>query len=183
VGCAAFAASCVLAVGVAQAWADPPTPVAAGPDASPPPAAAAPARSVEGQVRSAPDRGPFAALWVVPFATYHFQGAGADGLYRVGFLQNGYAPVSGSPLLTLQRTQRFLLDVEVDARWRFNKMGTLSAGGGVGVVNDWVDTTSMSGLTWNTATDQQWRLRPLIGVTLARRSRRGGSVASPPSVR
>jgi hypothetical protein len=198
VGCAVLAASCVLAVGLAQAWADPPTPAATGADASPPPVAAAPgsaapvvagptaspspAAAASGstavaQVRAAPpDRGAFSALWVVPFATHHFQGAGSEvgfryrwlvGRYRIGFLQNGYAPVSGSPLFTLERTQRLFLDLEVDARWRFSKVGTLSAGGGVGIINDWVDITSMSGLTWTTATDQQWHIRPLVGVTLA----------------
>ena len=32
-------------------------------------------------------------------------------------------------------------------------MATLAAGGGVGIINDWVDTTSMRGLAWTTTTD------------------------------
>ena len=124
----------------------------------------------------APDRGGFAGVWVAPFATHHFQGAGWDGgyhdrwvagQYRVGILQNGYEPVSGSRLLTLDRTQRFFLDLEIDLRWRFNKVGSLAVGGGVGVISDFVDTTSMSGLAWTTTTDSQWHVRPVLGLTEA----------------
>jgi hypothetical protein len=123
-----------------------------------------------------PDRSMFAALWVTPFATNHFQGAGTEvgfryrwliGLYRIGFLQNGYEPVSGTPLLTLERTQRLSLDLEVNARWRFSKKATLAAGGGIGILNDWVDVTSMNGLAWTTATDDRLHVRPLVGITLA----------------
>jgi hypothetical protein len=121
------------------------------------------------------DRGAFTGLWVVPLATHHFQGAGWDGgyyhqwlsgQYRLGFVQNGYAPSSGAPLLTLERTQRFFIDLEVDARWRFRRGQTLSIGGGVSVMDEFVDTTSMSGVAWTTTTDLQWHVRPLVGLTL-----------------
>lgn len=59
------------------------------------------------------------------------------------------------------------MDLEVDARWRINKRATLAAGGGIGILDDWVDITSMSGLTWTTVTDDRWRVRPLLGLTLA----------------
>ncbi|HLK92682.1 MAG TPA: hypothetical protein VKZ18_22505 [Polyangia bacterium] len=95
---------------------------------------------------------------------YHFRWLA--GRYRVGFLQNGYAPISGPPLLTLDRTQRLLLDLELDARWQINKGQTLAAGGGVGVLNDVVDTTSMNGVDWTTVTDDRWHVRPLLGLTL-----------------
>ncbi len=88
------------------------------------------------------------------------------GHYRVGILQNGYEPVSDAPLLTLDRTQRFFLDLEVDARWRFNKAQTIAVGGGFGVLDDEVDTTSMNGLTWTTMSDSRWHVRPLVGLTL-----------------
>jgi hypothetical protein len=138
--------------------------------------------SPNAQSSPAPERGAFTGLWVVPFATHHFQGAGWDlgyhykwlaGQYRIGFLQNGYEPVSGAPLLTLTRAQRFFLDLELDARWRLNRVETLALGGGVGIVNEWVDTTSMSGLAWTTATDVQWHVRPLVGLTLTWASFRG----------
>jgi hypothetical protein len=138
--------------------------------------------SPNAQSSPAPERGVFTGLWVVPFATHHFQGAGWDGgyyykrlagQYRLGFLQNGYEPVSGAPLLTLTRAQRFFLDLELDARWRLNRVETLALGGGVGIVNEWVDTTSMSGLSWTTATDVQWHVRPLVGLTLTWASFRG----------
>jgi hypothetical protein len=59
------------------------------------------------------------------------------------------------------------LDLEVDARWKFNSRGTLAAGGGVGIIDDWEDVTSMSGLTWTTVSDNHWSVRPLVGLTLA----------------
>src|SRR6185312_3467746 len=105
----------------------------------PPPATVPPAGTVKTPSQPAPDRGAFGGLWVVPFATHHFQGAGWDGgyhgrwisgQYRVGLLQNGYEPVSGSPALTLQRVQQFFLEVELDARCRFYKTATLALGGG-----------------------------------------------------
>jgi hypothetical protein len=156
---------CCAAVAVAapRAWADDPAPVqpAVGSTAPPP----APA-----------DRGRFAALWVVPLASRHFQGAGLEagyrfqwiaGVYRIGFVQNGYEPVSGAPLLALERTNRILLDLEIDLRWRFANMGTIAAGGGVGFLNDNRDITSMSGTSWTTVHDDRWRVRPLLGATLA----------------
>ena len=144
----------------------------AAPRATGPPALQAPVQPVP----SPPDRGRFAALWAVPFATHHLQGAGLEagyryrwivGLYRIGFVQNGYEPISGSPLLALQRTQMLFLDLEVDARWQFSKGVTLAVGGGAGVIDDRVDITSMSGLTWTAVTDNRWSVRPLVAVTLA----------------
>ena len=38
-------------------------------------------------------------------------------------------------------------------------------GGGVGVINGYADTTSMSGRAWTTATDVQWHVRPLVVLT------------------
>jgi hypothetical protein len=123
-----------------------------------------------------PDRGRFAALWVAPFATHRFQGAGLEagyryrwlaGVYRLGFLQSGYAPPEGStPLLTLERTQRLLLELEVGAQWRFHDQGTLAIGGGAAFLGDRVDISSMNGATWTTVTDERDRFRPLVGVTL-----------------
>ena len=86
-------------------------------------------------------RGVFAGLWVAPIATNQFQGAGLElgyryrwlaGLYRVGFLQNGYAPLNDpNPVLALvERTQRIFLELELDGQWRVNDQVTVAAGGG-----------------------------------------------------
>ena len=130
--------------------------------------------SPSAQLSPVTERGVFTGLWVVPIATHHFQGAGWDsgyfhkwlaGQYPLGLVQNGYEPVSSAPLLTLERTQRFFIDLEVDARWRFSRAQTLAVGGGVAVMSEFVDTTSMSGLAWTTATDVRWHVRPLVGLT------------------
>ncbi len=123
------------------------------------------------------DRGSFAALWVAPLATNRFQGSGVEagyryhwlaGLYRLGFLQNGYAPPEGStPLLTLERTQRLLVELEVDGQWRFHDQVTLGIGGGAAFLGDRVDISSTNGTGWTTATDGRGRIRPLVSATLA----------------
>ena len=87
--------------------------------------------------------------------------------YRAGFLQNGYAPISGAPLLALERTQRFFLELEADARWRFNRMGTLALGGGVAILDDSVDITSMNGAAWTTVTDLRSHACPVVGLMMA----------------
>ena len=140
---------------------------------APPPAAIAPAPA------PAPpsDRGHFAALWVAPIATHQFQGAGVEvgyryrwlaGLYRLGFLQNGYAPPNDlTPVLALERTQRMFLDLELDGQWRFRDQVTLAAGGGAALLDDRVGIASTNGVTWTTKTDIRVRVRPLLSVTLA----------------
>jgi hypothetical protein len=137
--------------------------------ASAQPAAAPPAQS-------APDRGPFGALWVMPIGTHWFQGAGLEAgyrygwfapLYRVGFIQNGYEPISGSPILALDRTRRLFLDLEIDAQFEFSARAALALGAGVGVLDDTVDITSMNGFAWTTVSDKRWRVRPLLGLMFA----------------
>jgi len=125
------------------------------------------------------DRGRFAALWVAPIATQRFQGAGVEagyryhwfvGLYRLGFLQNGYAPLSEevSPVLALQRTQRLLLEVEVGGQWRFGDQFSMGIGGGAALLGDRVDISSTTnGSTWTTVTDGRGRIRPMASVTMA----------------
>ncbi len=119
------------------------------------------------------DRGRFAAIWVAPLATHQFQGAGFEagyrfhwlaGLYRLGFLQNGYAPSND---LTLERTQRVFLDLELDGQWRYRDAVTLAVGGGAVFIGDRVDIASMNGLTWATTTDERGKVRPLVNVSLA----------------
>jgi hypothetical protein len=175
VRCTTFLVCCAFAGGAPSAWGEPPTPAAAEPQPAAPPTAAPPENSANAPKPPPVDRGGFLGLWVAPWATDHFQGAGWDGgyhdrwiagQYRVGFLQNGYEPVSGTPLLTLDRTQRLLLDLEVDLRWRFSKVQTLVLGGGIGIIDDYVDTTSMSGLAWSTTSVDQWHVRPLAALTL-----------------
>lgn len=124
-----------------------------------------------------PDRGRFAALWVAPLATQRFQGAGVEagyryhwfaGLYRLGFLQNGYAPLSEevSPVLALQRTQRLLFEIEVGGQWRFGDQFTMGIGGGAALLGDRVDISSTTnGSTWTTVTDGRGQIRPVVSVT------------------
>jgi hypothetical protein len=171
-----FVACCAVASGLPRAWGDTPPPDGAAPQPAPAPVPAAPVSSAKTPAPPAPERGPFVGLWVVPWASQQFLGAGADGgyharwiagRYRVGILQNGYAPVSGAPLLTFERTQRFFLELEADARWRINKVSTLALGGGVAILSDSVDTTSMNGLAWTTTTDIRWRVRPLLSLMVA----------------
>lgn len=123
------------------------------------------------------DRGRFAAFWVTPLATHRFQGAGVEagyhfhwlaGLYRLGFLQNGYAPSDDlTPELTLERTQRLFLDLEIDGQWRYRDAVTLAVGAGAVFIDDRVDIASMNGLAWTTVTDERGRIQPLVNVTLA----------------
>jgi hypothetical protein len=159
---------------------------------APPPAGPAPAPAP-----ALPrDRGRFAAIWVAPIATHQFQGAGVDGgyryhwlagVYRVGFLQNGYAPPHDvTPVLTLERTRRIFLELEVDGQWRFHDQVTLAVGGGVALLDDRVEIASTNGATWTTATDLRGRIRPLIDVTLVGpifQSSFGAYVGTNPEVR
>jgi hypothetical protein len=128
------------------------------------------------QAQATPDRGAFGALWVMRLGTHRFQGAGLDGgyrygwfapLYRIGFVQNGYEPISGSALLALERTRRLFLDLEIDGQFQVGGGAALAVGVGVGVLDDIVDITSMNGFDWTTARDERWRVRPLLGATLA----------------
>jgi hypothetical protein len=50
---------------------------------------------------------------------------------------------------------------------------SIARGSGWRTSIEWVDTTSMSGLAWTTATDVQWHVRPLVGLTLTWASFRG----------
>jgi hypothetical protein len=123
------------------------------------------------------DRGRFAALWVTPVATHQFQGAGVEGGYRyhwlvalnrLGFLQNGYAPPEQvTPLLTLERTQRLLLELELGGQWRFDDQGTAGIGVGAAFLGDRVDISYLNGSTWTTITDGRSRIRPLVSATIA----------------
>jgi len=124
------------------------------------------------------DRGRFAAIWVAPIATHQFQGAGVEagyryrwftGLYRLGFLQNGYAPPEQvTPLLTLERTQRLLFELEVGGQLRFHDQVTAGIGGGAAFLGDRVDiSSSTNGTTWTTTTDGRGRIRPVVSVTMA----------------
>jgi hypothetical protein len=131
--------------------------------------------SAKPQNQPAPERGASVGVWVVPWASHHFQGAGWEhgGYYRwfatqlrAGILQNAYEPISGTPLLTLNRTQRLLVELEFDARWRFSRLQTLAAGAGVSVMDDALNTTSMNALEWTTETKDQWHVRPLLGLSL-----------------
>jgi hypothetical protein len=128
------------------------------------------------QSPAAPDRGPFGALWVMPLGTHRFQGAGLEfgyryrwfaPLYRIGFIENGYEPISGSSRLALERTRRVFLDLEIDAQFQVGGAAALAVGGGVGVLDDIVDIPSMNGFDWTTVEDERWRVRPLLGATLA----------------
>ncbi len=121
------------------------------------------------------DRGRFAALWVTPLGTHRYQGAGFEagyrygafaGLVREGFVQNDYNPVSGTPLPTLERTRRFSFDVEADLHWRAANSVAFDVGGGLGLLDDTVNVTSMNGLDWTTVSRAGWRVRPLLGATL-----------------
>jgi hypothetical protein len=112
-------------------------------------------------------------MWVTPLATHRFQGAGVEagyrfrwlaGLYRAGFLQNGYAPSNG---LTLERTQRVFLDLELAGQWRFSDLGTLAVGAGAAFIADYVDIASMNGQSWTTVNDGRGRNRPLLDVSMA----------------
>jgi hypothetical protein len=114
------------------------------------------------------DRGRFAAVWVTPLATHRFQGAGVEagyryrwlaGLYRLGFLQNGYAPPGGATsVLTLARTQRLLFELEVGGQLRFHDQVTLGIGGGVALVGNRIDIATSDGTTWTTTTEGRSRL-------------------------
>lgn len=124
-----------------------------------------------------PDRGRFAALWLTPIATHQFQGGGVEagyhyrwlaGLYRLGFVQNGYAPFNDlSTLLVLERTQRLFLELELDAQWQYRNVMTVAVGAGAVFIDDRVDISSMNGLAWTTVTDERGRIRPLVSVTMA----------------
>lgn len=175
VGCVVFA-WCAVAAAMPRAWANVPAQPTVGSSLPPSPGTAAPRPSGQMQVQMPPDRGRFAAFWVVPLATHRFQGAGLEagysyrwiaGLYRIGFVQNGYEPVSGAPLLALERTQRLFFDLEVDLRWRFANLVTLAAGGGAGFIDDNREVTSMSGTTWTAVSDARWHVRPLVAATLS----------------
>jgi hypothetical protein len=123
------------------------------------------------------ERGRFAAVWVAPLATHWFQGAGAEagyryrwlvGLYRLGFLQNGYAPPEEvTPQLTLERTQRLVFELEVGGQLRFYDRVTAGLGVGAAFLSDRVDISSMNGTTWTTTTDGRGRVRPLVSATIA----------------
>ena len=165
VGLAPSAIALALAFRTAPAQADVPGPA---PQTSHAPALQTlpPSRSDESAVPSGPDRG-FAALWVTPLATHWFQGAGFEagyrygtfaGLVREGFVQNDYAPVSGTPVPTLQRTRRFSFDLEADVHWRAANAVAFDVGGGLGFLDDVVNITSMNGLTWTTVSRAGWRV-------------------------
>ena len=122
------------------------------------------------------DRGMFGSLWVTPLATHQFQGAGMElgyhrrwlaGLYRIGFVQNSYAPVNDPSVeLLFERTRRIFLDLEIDGQWQFRDGATVAIGAGAVLIDDLVSITSMNGLTRFTATDERNRVRPLVGVSL-----------------
>ena len=144
--------------------------------ASPSHAEAAAQPSAALQLQTGPARGLFGALWVMPLSTHEFQGAGLEvgycygwfaPLYRAGFVQNGYEPISGNPVLALERTRRWFLDLEIDAQIHFRERIALSFGAGVSILDNTVDVTSMNGFDWATATHERWRVRPLLGATLA----------------
>ena len=82
-----------------------------------------------------PDRGRFGGLWVVPLATPWFQGAGLEagyryrwlvGLFREGFVQNGYAPAEAT---ALARTRRVFFELELAAQTTFDEALTVAVGG------------------------------------------------------
>jgi len=145
----------LLLLSVLAAEAAPPSPP---PPAQPPP--------VE-------DRGRFGGLWVVAVATHQFQGGGLEagyrwrwlaGLYRVGFLQNGYAPVDGTPYL--QRTQRAVFELEVDGELHLPGRLTVAGGPGVAFLADRIQTSEALATGWATSTRENDHFRPLVNVSL-----------------
>lgn len=139
---------------------------------APPPPAVGPAPDPAGPS----DRGVFAGLWVAPIATHQFQGAGVElgyryrwlaGLYRLGFLQNGYAPPNDpNPVFTLERTQRTFLELELDGQRRFRDQGTVAVGGGAALLDDRIGIAWTDGVIWTTKTKIRDRVRPLLSVTM-----------------
>jgi hypothetical protein len=123
------------------------------------------------------DRGRFAAVWVTPLATHRFQGAGVEagyryhwlaGLYRLGFLQNGYAPPdSVTSVLTLARTRRLLFELEVGGQWGLYDQVTLGIGGGAAFLGERVDIASSDGTSWTTISEGRSQIRPVVSTTLA----------------
>jgi hypothetical protein len=153
---------------------------AAGPSAAqttPAPATTPVVSAAPATFAAPPDRGHFGGLWVAPLATNWLQGAGFEGgyrygwlvgIFREGFLQNSYAPPGGpAPELSLERTQRYVAELELDGQWRYRDVIGLAAGAGVAFIDDRVHVTSMNGPTWTTVTDDRSRIRPLLNVTLS----------------
>ena len=147
----------------------------AGAQTAPAPATASPAAASPALPA---DRGRFAAIWVTPIATHQFQGAGLEagyhyrwlaGLYRLGFVQNGYAPFNDPSSLDLvfERTQRLFLELELDGQWRYRDAVTVALGAGAVFIDNRVAISSMNGFSWFTATDDRGRIRPLVSVTMA----------------
>jgi hypothetical protein len=135
-----------------------PTPPSAPLSANPPP-----------PTTDALNRGIFSELWVVPVATKRFQGAGLSlgyerswlaALYRIGFVQNDYAPFDST---SLQRTRRIFLDLEVDAQWRLPGLN-VTGGGGVVLLDDRVETATPLGASWEMSAKTTDRLRPIVNV-------------------
>jgi hypothetical protein len=154
-------------------------PVRAQTEAPPPPAVAPPVVApgpAPDPVALGYDRGAFAGLWVTPIATHQFQGAGLElgyryrwlaALYRLGFLQNGYAPPNEpNPVFVLERTQRMFLELELDGQWRIRDRVTVALGGGAALLDDRVGIASTEGVTWTTKTKIRDRVRPVLSVTL-----------------
>jgi hypothetical protein len=137
-----------------------------------PPATAAPAAAaVPPPTTEVPNRGVFSELWVVPLATHRFQGAGLSlgyergwlaALYRIGFVQNDYAPFGGA---SLQRTRREFIDLEIDAQWRLPGV-SVAGGGGVALLHNGVETATPSVPNWATSAKTNDRIRPLANVGL-----------------
>src|SRR4051812_27473296 len=85
VGCAVVV-WCVVAASVPRAWAEVPAQAAPASRVTPPQGTESPGQSGRVPVPKPPDRGRFAALWVVPVATHRFQGAGLEAGYRYQWL-------------------------------------------------------------------------------------------------
>jgi hypothetical protein len=112
-------------------------------------------------------------VWVAPFATHAFQGAGVEagyrwrwlaGMYRFGFVQNGYAPAEGTPFL--RETQRMFLDLELDGELHLPKRLTLAGGAGVGLLDDRIATSEETDLGWATSSRRDFHARPLVNVAV-----------------
>ncbi len=144
--------------------------VAAHTPAPSPPAAPGPAPSPTPiSTPEAVNRGVFSELWVVPIATHRFQGAGLSlgyerswlaALYRFGFVQNDYAPFD---VMSLQRTQRLFLDLEVDAQWRLTGF-TVTGGGGVALLHDRRETATPTAAGWATSARLDDKIRPVVNL-------------------